>query len=149
MKVIDHGQQSLERLLLPSSMLEEIEQYCRADPSLERCGLIGGRGELACSFYPVKNIAQDAAHNYFVDPHDQLDAFRTMRANQQELLGIVHSHPSSAAEPSPTDANLAAYPGVAYLIVSLLNEESTFGCYLYAQRRFRKLPLEILSAEKI
>lgn len=152
MKIIDHGQQSLERLLLPGSILDEIEQYCRAEPSLERCGLIGGRGELACTFYPMKNIAEDAAHNYFVDPHDQLDAFRAMRTNQQELLGIVHSHPSSVAEPSPTDANLAAYPGIAYLIVSLLNKESTYGCYLYEQRTFTKLPLEIvtdtLSAEE-
>ena len=144
MKVIDHGQQSLEHLLLPRSMLDEIEQYCRAEAKLERCGLIGGRGELACTFYPVKNIAADAAHNYFVDPHDQLDAFRKMRANQRELLAIVHSHPSSVAEPSPTDAQLAAYPGVAYLIVSLLNEEPTYGCYLYEQQTFTKLPLEIV-----
>ena len=142
-KVLDHGQQTLERMVIAATTLDEIERYCRAEPNVERCGLIGGRGELACTFYPAKNVADDPAHNYFVDPHDQLDAFRAMRAAQQELLAIMHSHPSSPAEPSPTDAHLAAYPGTAYLIVSLLRAETSFGCYLYQRQHFAEIPLEV------
>jgi proteasome lid subunit RPN8/RPN11 len=35
------------------------------------------------------------------------------------LVGIYHSHPTSPAAPSARDLAEAAYPGVAYLIVSL------------------------------
>jgi [CysO sulfur-carrier protein]-S-L-cysteine hydrolase len=38
-------------------------------------------------------------------------------------VGIYHSHPRSAPEPSQTDINLAAYPGWLQLIVSLENDE--------------------------
>lgn len=143
MKVLDHGQQSLEQMIIAAVTLDEIERYCRAEPNVERCGLIGGRGEKACTFYPAKNIAEDPAHNYFVDPKDQLNAFRAMQSSHQELLGIVHSHPTSIAEPSATDGYLAAYPGVAYLIVSLLEAEPNYGCYLSQQHTFTKLPLVI------
>ncbi len=34
-------------------------------------------------------------------------------------IGVYHSHPRSAAEPSQTDINLATYPHWLYLIVSL------------------------------
>ena len=38
-------------------------------------------------------------------------------------VGIYHSHPRSAPEPSQTDINLAQYPGWLQLIVSLENDE--------------------------
>ena len=38
-------------------------------------------------------------------------------------VGIYHSHPRSAPEPSQTDINLAAYPGWLQLIISLENDE--------------------------
>jgi [CysO sulfur-carrier protein]-S-L-cysteine hydrolase len=38
-------------------------------------------------------------------------------------IGIYHSHPRSAAEPSQTDINLAQYPHWTYLIVSLAEDE--------------------------
>jgi len=38
-------------------------------------------------------------------------------------VGVYHSHPRSAAEPSQTDINLAHYPHWTYLIVSLAGGE--------------------------
>ena len=38
-------------------------------------------------------------------------------------VGIYHSHPRSAAEPSQTDINLAHYPDWTYVIVSLAGDE--------------------------
>ena len=39
-------------------------------------------------------------------------------------VGIYHSHPRSAAEPSQTDIILATYPHWTYLIVSLENGDA-------------------------
>ncbi len=54
-----------------------------------------------------------------MDPQLQLTALRAMQLDGQTMLGIYHSHPRTAALPSPRDTAYAAYPGVAYLIVSL------------------------------
>ena len=46
-----------------------------------------------------------------------------MDESGEELAAIYHSHTKSPAYPSQTDINLAAYPGVVYLIVSLAEGE--------------------------
>ena len=143
MKVLTHGQTSLDKLSISQELLDQIGDYCRGDTHNERCGLLGGRGELALRFYPTANVAADPAHRFLVDPKAQLAAFRAMRRRREELLGIVHSHPNSAPRPSATDTELAAYPGSAYLIVSLVESEPEFACFRFEQGNFRSLPLEI------
>ena len=89
-------------------------------PAREVCGLIGRdplRGDSRC--YPVSNSADDPAHLFTLDAAEQIGAMRLMRERGEELFAIYHSHPSSAALPSPTDRRLAEYPGVMYLIISL------------------------------
>ena len=46
-----------------------------------------------------------------------------MEEKGEELAAIYHSHTKSPAYPSQTDINLAAYPGVIYLISSLKEGE--------------------------
>jgi proteasome lid subunit RPN8/RPN11 len=56
----------------------------------------------------------------------ELDTQSLLAANNLDWdghgVGIYHSHPKSAAEPSQTDINLAQYPHWLYLIVSLADE---------------------------
>ena len=56
----------------------------------------------------------------------ELDPRSLLRANELDdegyEVGVYHSHPRSAAEPSQTDINLATYPHWTYLIVSLAGE---------------------------
>ena len=54
-----------------------------------------------------------------MDPEAQIDAMKQMRDNQEELWGIYHSHPDSPPVPSAIDLDMAAYPGIYYLIVSM------------------------------
>lgn len=139
--MVAHEQDALERLLIPRQILSEMQQYCEREKTVEVCGLLGGVGEFAQSFYPTKNIAEDPSHGYLMDPEEQIQAMDLMRQRREQLLGIFHSHPNSAAEPSPTDLALAAYPGVAYLIASLKNDEATFRSFLFTGKQFEKLPL--------
>ena len=144
MKILDHGLDTLEQIFIPKALLTQIESYCLAERELERCGLVGGRGENAISFYPTDNIAEDCTHQFLVDPKGQLKAFKTMRAKREELLAIVHSHPTSPAQPSETDLAMAAYPGVAYLIVSLAKASVECGFFVFEQAGFRELPSKII-----
>lgn len=143
-KVIAHEPDELTRLVLPKQMTEEIKSYCLSSPDKEVCGLIGGMGEIGLHFYPIKNVADDPEHQYFMDAAEQLAAFKTLRQRAEHLLAIMHSHPSSPAEPSQTDLELASYPGVAYVIVSLLDQTTAYRSYLYHENQFSEIPLEIV-----
>jgi proteasome lid subunit RPN8/RPN11 len=56
---------------------------------------------------------------YSLDAKDQFRIMQEMEKRGEELIGIYHSHTGSAAYPSQTDVNLAAYPDAVSVIVSL------------------------------
>ena len=60
---------------------------------------------------------------YRIDPREQLQSFRELDANGEELAAIYHSHPVSQPYPSPTDRAEAHYPDAVYVLVSLRTAE--------------------------
>lgn len=106
---------------LTKKIYDEILAHMRAGYPNEACGLLAGEGPSSV-FYPMKN--EDASPiSYFMDPKEQLTAFKKMRERGVELSGIVHSHVASEAYPSQKDMRLAFYPDASYLIVSLADRE--------------------------
>ncbi len=104
---------------LPLPIANEILGHAQSQPDDEVCGLIGRQDQTHYRCYPIRNIATDRSHRYVMDPAEQIEALRQMRARHESLFAIYHSHPSSAAEPSETDIREAGYPDAVYLIVSL------------------------------
>lgn len=51
------------------------------------------------------------------------------------MIGIYHSHPSSAPSPSKTDQLENNYPGMYYLIISLADEEPSVKCYVMDEEK--------------
>lgn len=117
----------METITLPTRLKDQIISHAASSSHMEVCGLIGSINNQPSTVYPVKNIADDQAKNFLMDPEAQIDAMKQMRDKQEELWGIYHSHPESSAMPSEIDLNMAAYPGVYYFVVSLekLNPEIT------------------------
>jgi proteasome lid subunit RPN8/RPN11 len=86
---------------------------------MECCGLLAGVGGVITNIFPAKNaLASPTA--YDVAPQELFQLFRRMREEGLEHLGIYHSHPATENFPSPRDIELAAYPNVAYFIISPL-----------------------------
>ena len=54
-----------------------------------------------------------------MDPKEQLQAVKDMRANEMAFLGNWHSHPETPSRPSKEDIRLAYDEKAAYLILSL------------------------------
>jgi proteasome lid subunit RPN8/RPN11 len=72
----------------------------------EACGYLAGRSGLVQQYFPIRNELQSPVA-FRMDSADQLHAEDAIQAADLEILGIFHSHPTSAAFPSPTDcANL-------------------------------------------
>lgn len=108
-----------DRLILPAALRAALLEHVQESPSLETCGLLGGRDGRASSLYRITNLDPSPAIAFAMDPREMFAAFREMESRQEVLVGIYHSHPTSPAAPSARDLTEAAYPGVAYLIVSL------------------------------
>ena len=68
--------------------------------------------------YPMTNT-EDSPIGYAMEPKEQLQIEKQMRARKQRLLGIYHSHTASDAYPSPVDVRLALSPDISYVLVSL------------------------------
>lgn len=88
----------------------------------EACGILSGRGASIEKFFPVSNTDQ-SGQTFFMDPREQLKVMKEIRNLDQEFLGIYHSHLESEAYPSQHDVDLAFYPDVSYVIVSIKDRD--------------------------
>ena len=132
-------------------LYDEIVNYAKEHLPEEACGLLAGvetgEGREIRKVYFLEN--KDHAEDHFtLDPRDQINAIRDMRANGLKPLGNWHSHPSSPSRPSVEDIRLAFDSKASYLILSLMDritEAEMFEAGLFVETF---LPLFILSAYK-
>ncbi|MBI1390949.1 MAG: hypothetical protein GC154_21165 [bacterium] len=118
-----------ESVVVPPSFLQKMIDYAQEALPNECCGLLGGRGRVVTSVYPVRNDLC-SPEGFFGNPKEMFCAVRKMRANHEDMIGIFHSHPASAPEPSPRDEEENAHPGLFYFIVSLRDAEPCVRCYV-------------------
>lgn len=114
-------------LYLKKEDYEKMLKHCREGLPNEACGLIGGVVEgdkrTIKKIYLLTNIDQSNEH-FSMDPKEQLEAVKDMRANGLTLLGNFHSHPESPSRPSEEDKRLAYDSKVNYLILSLMDNDN-------------------------
>lgn len=108
-------------MILSKKQLYDIIQHTKAGYPRETCGIIAGTDGKAEKIYKMKNISDKPEICYFMKPQEQLKIFKEIRKSGFELLGIYHSHTHSEAYPSQRDVEMAYYPEVVYVIVSLKN----------------------------
>jgi [CysO sulfur-carrier protein]-S-L-cysteine hydrolase len=99
-------------------VLFALQAHAQGAPDHERCGLLAGRDGVITLVLHAYNIAGDPATQYEVAPAELFQLMREIRSAGLQLLGIYHSHPHGANEPSRTDIQRAYYPDAAYFIVS-------------------------------
>ena len=91
-------------------LYDEIVNYAKEHLPEEACGLLAGaeteEGREIKKVYFLEN--KDHAEDHFtLDPRDQMNAIKDMRANGLKPLGNWHSHPSS---PSRTSVKIFVLP---------------------------------------
>ena len=112
---------------LPAAMLAAIVEHARRARPNESCGVIAGDRAWADGGRPLRWIPLANAHaspfRYAIEPDALLALTIELDDAGEALWAIVHSHPSSTAEPSPTDIREAFYPEALQLVVSLAGAE--------------------------
>ena len=125
---------------VPSEFLEKIRLQSERDYPNETCGILTGpinQKDQITAIYPCRNVqneyhAEDpvsfprtAQTAYFIDPRDLLRIQKEAREKHCQMRAIYHSHVDAGAYFSEEDQRIAlseglpAYPGVAYLVVSV------------------------------
>lgn len=103
---------------VPKTVYEGMLAHAKRCYPQEACGFVAGAHSRAELFLPIENVERSTT-SYLMDPRQQMQAFKKLREEKLDLLGIFHSHVASPAVPSPKDTTMAFYPEVRYLILSL------------------------------
>lgn len=117
---------------LPEKLLSEILAYAREGSPREVCGWLAGKNGKITQAFPVPNVAEDPLTRFLMSPEAQLHAMREIAATGLDLVGTYHSHPRTSAVPSIRDMELAAYPDLVHVILSLAAPEPEVRCYRIA-----------------
>ena len=106
---------------------ERILEHAKSVVPEEACGLIAGTIEdgnkIIRKVYILTNIDHSNEH-FTMNPKDQLNAVKDMRAKGYVPLGNFHSHPESPSRPSEEDKRLAYDKDASYMIISLMDIEN-------------------------
>lgn len=106
-------------LSLPRTLVNQMLAHAQQNPDQEICGLISQAADRSKRYLRIDNCANDKAHHYEMNSKQLIDSLRELRKRDEDLLAIVHSHPTSTAQASASDIELANYPEAYYLIISL------------------------------
>lgn len=103
---------------LPRTLVNDLLHQAQLSPMREICGLVGRRDD-NCECYPLETQDTDASVLFALNACEQLAALEALKARQQQLFAIYHSHPHAPALPAITDEDVVDFPDALYLLISL------------------------------
>lgn len=132
-------------LKIPEPIFEDIIDHCKEEKPIEACGVLSGESKnkerIVKKLYRANNELE-SKNRFQIDPDELVEIYRSIDNEDQEVVGIYHSHPAEP-KPSKIDEKKAVYPDVSYLIISIPNFEYD-SYYLAEDREFEKEEVEIL-----
>ncbi|MHA3701327.1 Mov34/MPN/PAD-1 family protein [Jatrophihabitans sp. YIM 134969] len=106
-------------LTISAELRDAMVAHARRDHPDEACGVIAGPegSDTPTRFVPMTN-AERSPTFYRFDPTEQLQLYKQMDANDEEVVVVYHSHTATEAYPSRTDVSYAGEPNAHYVLVS-------------------------------
>jgi proteasome lid subunit RPN8/RPN11 len=129
---------------IPDAVRRAIVAHARRERPNECCGLLLGRGTAVQFAVPMENVLASPTR-YRISDAAHIECRRFLRAFAPALsvVGVYHSHPAGAADPSPRDLAEAMYPEWLYAIVGLAKNPPSFQVFRISRGRARKLSLKV------
>lgn len=110
-------------LTVKKKFLKKIIVHSRKEFPNEACGILAGKDGKVEKVYGMKN-SDASPSTFFMEPEEQLKVMKEIRNSGIQMIGIYHSHVASPAYPSSHDVELALYPEVSYIIISLEDKKN-------------------------
>jgi proteasome lid subunit RPN8/RPN11 len=108
----------IDSFVLPTAMAEEIISHARQEAPRECCGVIVGPPGQPTELHRLTNT-YTGVDFYEIEAAELFRVYSDADARGWDIEVIYHSHPVSAAYPSPRDVEYAAWPDPVYIICSL------------------------------
>jgi proteasome lid subunit RPN8/RPN11 len=128
---------------LPRAAVATMVAHARRTAPAECCGVLVGAGDRVIEAVPAPNLSPDP-NRFLLDPKTHLAAERDARGRGFAVVGFYHSHPHSAARPSPTDIAESSYAEALHVIVSLAGEEPALGVFKIGGEGVKDIPYEVV-----
>ena len=128
---------------ISKGILEMIYEQAEEEAPLEACGYLAGKEGFITSRYKMTNVDKSETH-FSLDPKEQFQVAKSVRADGSDLMAVYHSHPASPARPSEEDIRLAHDSSIIYVIVSLENGNRTCGAFIIKNGMVTPEPLNIV-----
>ena len=146
---------AVSKLSITKSQLRAIESAAEAAYPEESCGLLVGEGAdllRLTALHPSPNLAEDRRRRFEVDPALLLRLHKSLRASEQRLIGLYHSHPEGPAKPSAHDLSRAWQPELAWLLTAVSGPRAAgaTGAFLFSaepEPHFEALELAVVDDE--
>ena len=129
-------------MVIPADVRDAIVAHARAGLPNEACGILAGVDGRVERFFPAESD-EPSPYYYRIESRDQIRIMNQIDDSGLDLIGIYHSHVSSPAYPSRTDAEQAFWPDAVYVIVSLAGAEADVRGYRIADMLATEEPLQI------
>jgi len=110
-------------VVIPADVRDAIVAHARAGLPNEACGILAGLDGRVERFFPAQ-ADEPSPYYYRIESRDQIRIMNAIDDAGLDLLAIYHSHTSSPAYPSRTDAEQAFWPDAVYVIVSLAGADA-------------------------
>ena len=110
-------------VILKKELYEQIIRQCLREFPWEACGIVAGKEGMAEKVYEMTNT-DESPLTFFMEPREQLQVMKEIRNTGLDMIGIYHSHGASDAYPSRRDVDLALYPEVLTVILSLRDKNA-------------------------
>jgi proteasome lid subunit RPN8/RPN11 len=131
------------KLEIPTDIFEQMVEQVRTQAPIEACGILAGVDGRVEKLYEMANADRSSRH-FMMEPREQFEAVKDMRAAGLKMLAIYHSHPETPARPSVEDLRLALTPDVVYVIISLRNADNpTVKGFLIEDGTITPVPVEV------
>jgi proteasome lid subunit RPN8/RPN11 len=131
-------------IAIPRKIVQNLLHHAQQTPEQEVCGLISSKNDIAYRSYPIQNTSANPGQFFDLDAQQQIQTMASMRANNEQLFAIYHSHPTAPAAPSTTDLEQANYPEALYIIISLnIKGVLELRGYQIADAQFIEVPLRL------
>jgi len=101
-----------------SAVVDRLLTEAAAAHPQECCGLLLGREGEVLEARPARNVSPCSERRFEIDPMALIAAHKAARGGGMQIVGYYHSHPKGDADPSETDAAMAAHDGALWAIVS-------------------------------
>lgn len=113
-------------IILKKVFFEQIVKQCKQEYPNEACGILAGKevrvngqhSRAVEKIYEMVNIEKSPSF-FSMNPDEQFKVNKDIRNLGFEMIGLYHSHVRSQAYPSTEDVELAFYPEVSYVILSV------------------------------